>query len=116
MTVYTFQKPALRGDPSGVVIFADKLLKTAAPINSTVNGAPLPGSKIDKWDNGDWPAFTSTLTPLYYKAGNGTVSTLYPVLGSTTVNVTGSKGANAALTSLIAALIAAGVPINDQTT
>jgi hypothetical protein len=115
MTVYTFQKPALHGDPSGITLCSDKLLRSPAPVFNTT-GAPLPGSKLDRWDNGDWPQFTSTITPLYYRAGNGTVSTLTPVIGSSVVAVTGAKGGNAALASLIAALVQAGVPINDQTT
>lgn len=116
MTVYHFQKAPLRGDPTGVVLFQDAILSRLAPVNDAVTGVPLPASKLNRQINAEWPSVTSTVPALFYRAGNGVVSQLLPVLGTSPVTVAGAKGGNAALTSLIAALIAAGIPLKDTTT
>ena len=116
MTVFTYSKPVSHGEPSGVVIFSDKACRIPAAVNNATTGAPLPGSKLDKDPAGEWPQFTSTAAPVYVRGGNGTVVTISPQLSfGNPLTVTGSKGGNAALASLITQLIAAGVPIVDST-
>jgi len=116
MTVYTYSKPVSHGEPSGVVIYADKLGRIPAPVNNFTTGAPLPGSKLDKDASGEWPQFTSLIAPVYVRGGNGTVVSISPQLSfAAPLTVTGAKGGNAALASLITQLIAAGIPIVDST-
>jgi hypothetical protein len=115
MTVYTYSKPVSHGEPSGVVVFSDKLCRFPAPVFSAA-GVPLPGSKLDKDASGEWPQFTSTVAPVYVRGGNGTVVSISPQLSfAAPLTVTGSKAGNAALASLITQLIAAGIPIVDST-
>lgn len=110
--------PSVRNAPvatTGETIFADAACTQKASI-TTVAGIPIPNSKIDTGRDGLRPQFVSTL-PVVYVRNAGFVTALYPDIASTAaVVVTGAKGGNAALTSLIAALVAVGIPITDSTT
>lgn len=99
---------------TGETIYADPACTQRATI-TTLAGVPIPNSKIDTGRDGLRAQFICAL-PVVYVRNSGAVTPLYPdIASSTSVAVTGSKGGNAALTSLIAALIAAGVPITDST-
>ena len=117
MTTLTF--PSNRATRrAGEIIYTDAACTQKATI-LTPAGVPIPNSHIVAVE-GLRPFFTcATNTVLYVKTDGGNVETLYPTddpSTATAVAVTGSKGSNAALTSLIAALIAVGVPITDSTT
>lgn len=102
---------------TSAVLYADPACTALADVQY-IGGAPIPGSKIDADATGSLPLFLgpSGATVVYTRTPSGQVETLYPnVSGAASVNVTGSKGANAALTSLIAALVAQGL-ITDSTT
>ena len=102
----------------GEIVHTDAACTQKATI-LTPDGVPIPNSHLVAVD-GLRPYFTcATNTVLYVRTASGNVETLYPTDDPSTaaaVAVTGSKGSNAALTSLIAALIAVGVPITDSTT
>jgi len=100
---------------SSVTVYVDQTCRTPANI-LTQNGAPVPGSKLDLGTDGQLPLFQGpdTITVLWAKAGYGTPFSLHPAATVSLPIVTGAKGGNAALTSLLAALAVEGV-IVDQT-
>lgn len=101
---------------SSAVIYADPACKVLADIQQPA-GRPIPGSKIDVDQTGNLPQFLGpdTAQVVYTRTLAGQVVPLYPVVnGSVAVNVSGAKGSNAALGSLIAALVAQGL-ITDST-
>jgi hypothetical protein len=101
---------------SSVVVFTDPACRVPASI-SAPGGGPLPGSKVDIGPDGRIPLFQGPpgATALYCRDANGIVVALYPHPSASATAVTGSKGGNSALASLIAALAAEGLII-DQTT
>lgn len=94
-------------------VYADPACQVKASLFD-LNGHPLPGSQATVVGGLIQP-FQSTLTVLYARDMAGQIEALYPHAAATKPTVTGSKGANAALTSLVQALAAVGL-IVDQTT
>ncbi|GGH93769.1 hypothetical protein ACFFGR_09210 [Arthrobacter liuii] len=119
MTNFTYpQNRTPAGELSALIVFVDPGLTTPATLTDT-NGNPLPGGRVTVGADGQWPLFQCTAPTLYTEAPDGSVSTLAPALSTADpVAVTGSRGTATAtvVENLIQALIAAGVPILDQTT
>lgn len=95
------------------IAFSDPTCRSKAAVFDLF-GHPLPGSQVSA-PGGVISQFLSAATVLYARDTAGQVETLYPHVAATQPIVTGSKGANAALTSLVQALAAVGL-IVDQTT
>jgi hypothetical protein len=93
-------------------VYTDPRCTVKAPVFDT-SGRPIPASQITVTGK-QIPQFQSTATVLYARDTAGIVETLYPHPFASSPAVTGAKGGNAALTSLIAALAAQGI-ITDQT-
>jgi hypothetical protein len=115
----TFTFPSDRSighDAEFGIVYTDPACTNMALITD-LNGSPLPGSQIVVSNDGFWPLFKCAISPVYLPVGGtGDIITLYPSDSDVPAQiVTGSKGGNVALASLITALIAAGVPIVDQT-
>ena len=113
MTAFTYSLP---GSTDGLtaVLYVDPACTVPAAVTQ-LNGAPIPDSVVVAGRDG--ASFQSVSSPLYTPAPDGAVAVLSPALNFAAPSaVTGAKGSNAALASLIAALIAVGVPITDQTT
>lgn len=115
MATYTYA-PAGQFGATGYFLFTDKGLANPATLLDA-NGNPLPSNQVNLNGDGTWPTVQSTASPLWFVDEEGTKIQINPGLGyGAPVAVTGAKGSNAALGSLIAALISVGVPITDQTT
>lgn len=95
------------------IVFSDPACRTKAAVFDLF-GHPLPGSQVQA-PGGVVTQFQASATVLYARDTAGQVEALYPHPAATQPTVTGSKGANAALTSLVQALAALGL-IVDQTT
>lgn len=98
----------------GVQLFIDAGLTQRASLFD-VNGKPLPGNALNIPYSGVLPVFQSTASLLYLRAPSGEIMELYPSAQKTAPVVTGSKGANAALTSLMAALSSLGLVVDSTT-
>lgn len=79
-----------------------------------LNGHPLPGAQATVVGGVIQP-FQAAPSVLYARDTAGQIEALYAHAAATKPTVTGAKGANAALTSLVQALAALGL-IVDQTT
>jgi len=113
MANYTYTLPGST-DGFTAVLYVDPACTVPATVTA-LNGAPIPDSVVVAGRDG--ASFQSASSPLYTPAADGTATVLNPALNFATPSaVTGAKGANAALGSLITALIAVGIPITDQTT
>lgn len=117
MTTYTYTPGYRVAGVTSVLVFTDTLLSIPATI-SDATGLGYPTNQLPLLDDGEIPAFQCTSAPVYFgDPESGQPVTLSPTeTYSAPVPITGSKGANAALASLIAGLIQCGVPIVDQTT
>jgi hypothetical protein len=102
------------------IVYTDPGCTELAPI-TTLAGTPIPGSEIVVGDNALWPLFLCPAPSVYIHDTAGSVIQWYPVAlgtGGTTQPATvisGSRSTGAAMTSLIAALIAGGANISDGT-
>jgi len=101
-------------------VFVDTKFQTRANVLDT-NGNPLPGNQVNVPPSGIVPNFqiTATVTAgvtspgvVYLQGDDGNPIPLYPNAHTTTPTVTGSKGANAALTSLMSALAQLGIVVD----
>lgn len=111
----TFPQDRQAGKQSSAVLYLESGCKNLAPITD-VNGKAIPKSTIAA-SGGLWPFYVSPATALYYRDAANVVVTVLPSIGSSTAQiVTGSKTTGAAVTSLIAALNALGIPLTDSTT
>jgi hypothetical protein len=101
---------------SSITVFTDPACRVLAQV-VTQAGAALPGSKVNIGPDERIPLFQGPpgATVLYCRDANGNILALYPHAPASATAVTGSKGGNAALASLISALAAEGLVI-DQTT
>lgn len=103
-------------EPNGlagaVPLFTDAKLAQRAQLYD-LNGVPLVANVIYVRDR-RLPEFQAAAGLLYGRAEDGTVVALAPMAQRVQPIVTGSKGANAALTSLMAALSQLGIVV-DQT-
>lgn len=57
---------------------------------------------------------TCSASRVYFRANDGGIHTLYPTSPTTIPTVTGSRGANAALASLLTALAAQGIIVDSS--
>jgi hypothetical protein len=112
MALFTYTLP---GTTDGItaVLYVDPDCTVPATLTA-LNGAPIPGSIVSAGQDGI--SFQSASGVLYRAGEDGVTSRLDPELNfDAPGTVTGSKGANAALASLITQLIAIGLPLVDQT-
>ena len=99
------------GVSGSVPVYTDPACRNQAPIFDG-NGAQL-RNNAPILVTGRIAPFQSTASVLYIRYGVGNVITLYPaIVNKTPPTVTGSKGGNAALASLVGALAAAGVIVD----
>lgn len=112
MNVFPLNAEPSQFGPSFIVYSDPNCTQRAAVYN--MKGQPLPGSQVTSTGR-QYQQFQCTATVLYTRDLSGYVETIYPHPFASSPVVTGSKGSNAALTSLIAALAAQGL-ITDQTT
>jgi hypothetical protein len=111
--------PVLRTPPpgtSGITVFTDASCHTVAGLLTTA-GLPVPGGKIDVGPDGLLPFFRGPdgATILYTRTPTGAVTALHPAPTAALPVVAGSKGANAALGSLLGALAGEGVVVDQST-
>ena len=97
-----------------IPVFVDARLTVRATLFDE-HGNPLPHNQLTIPDSGMLPNFSANATVLYVRADDGTVRELFSNVARTMIPVNGSKGGNAALTSLMAALAQLGIVV-DQTT
>ena len=98
-----------------LMIFTDPGCTEPALIIDVVSGDPLPGSQVTVRADGVIPLFTCA-APTVFTTYNGITQQLYPnIAAGAPLTVTGSKSSGAAFTSLVAQLVAAGIPIVDAT-
>jgi hypothetical protein len=115
--VAVFPADRSAGKQQSATIYLDAGLTRRAPITDA-NGNTIASAQIAADDDHLWPIFQSAASVVYYRNANtGKVETMRSagIAAGTTISITGSRGGNAALASLIAGLIAAGVPITDNT-
>jgi len=99
---------------SGATMYADPACSVKAVLTD-LNGRTLSGS-VATIQDGSFAQFQATQAVLYFRAASGVIYPVYPEAHAGVLPVvTGSKGANAALTSLLAALASAGI-ITDSST
>jgi hypothetical protein len=79
-----------------------------------MNGAPIPNGTVVIASQ-TIPLFQSAASILYVTNTGGYISPIYPAPDATHPTITGSKGGNAALTSLISALAAQGLIVDTTT-
>jgi hypothetical protein len=111
--------PSVRAPVGGLheTIYTDPKCQQSKAAITDLNGIPIPQSRVMRDPSGLMSQFIYAGTVCYSRGENGNIRALYPDIGSQLpITVTGSKGANAALTSLIAALVSLGIPIVDGTT
>lgn len=111
--------PSVRTAPAtatAVTVYTDAACSLPANILDATNRV-IPGGKVDIAPDGRLPLFYGPdgVSVLYARAPYGVVTTLHPETIGAAPTVTGAKGGNAALTSLLGALSAAGV-VTDATT
>jgi hypothetical protein len=106
--------PGLAG---GIPIWLDATAKLQrAAVFSATTGVPLPGNVVIVPSSGVIPPFGCAAPVVYIVAPSFDIIALAPSGQRTAPIVTGSKGANAALTSLMAALGQSGLGlVTDQT-
>jgi hypothetical protein len=109
-TLNTFPLFAPTGLPTGVKFYLDPKCQQAATV-FTRSGSVTPGNTVALVD-GILPLFQANATVLYYRDGQGNVDAVYPHPNATPSTVTGSKGANAALTSLMTTLAGLGIVVD----
>ena len=102
------------GIDGAIPIFVDSGCTIRATLYDT-NGAVLRGNSLFVGSSDRLPTFQANATVVYTRDAGGRVVTIYPHPAKNSPIITGSKGANAALTSLITALANEGL-IVDQTT
>lgn len=111
----TFPQDRYAGRQQSTVVYLEPACKNVAPITDTF-GRVIPNGQISA-SNSSWPLFLSAASVLYYRDASNNVVTMLPaVTASVAQIVTGSKATGAAVTSLIAALKALGIPLTDSTT
>lgn len=98
------------GITGGVKLFLDFNLTQRASLFD-LNGKPLPGNVLNI-TGATMPEFQSSASVLYVANAAGETIAIAPHAQRTAVVVTGSKGANAALTSLMAALVQLGLVVD----
>jgi hypothetical protein len=103
------------GHATAVTVYNDAACTTPANILDVTNRV-IPGAKVDVSPDGRLPLFygPDAVSVLYARAPYGVVTTLHPETVGAAPTISGAKGGNAALTSLIGALSAAGV-VTDAT-
>lgn len=111
--------PATRTPPahtSGITVYADSACRQVAAI-TTLTGVPIPGARIDVGTDELLPEFLGPAgaTVLYSRTAAGTPFIMHPQTAANPPTVTGSKGGNAALASLMTALAAAGIVVDGTT-
>jgi hypothetical protein len=116
--MFTF--PADRTAGHGVefaIVCSDPLAAVPVPVFDLF-GNTIPASQIAPNQDGLWPLFTCAVQPVYVQVPTGEVLQMSATdnRNEAALVVTGSRGGNTALASLISALVAANFPISDQTT
>jgi hypothetical protein len=111
--------PALRTPPprtTGVTLYTDAACRALADL-LTPAGTPMPGGKVDVGADGLLPLFQGPngAAVLYARTPTGAVTTLHPTPTAPPAVVTGSKGSNAALGSLIGVLAGEGLVVDQST-
>lgn len=111
--------PATRTPPartSGITVFTDQACTRVASITS-LTGVPYPNGRIDVGSDDLLPEFIGPAgaTVLYAKTAGGVPFVMHPAPITTVPTVTGAKGGNAALTSLMTALAASGIVVDATT-
>lgn len=96
-----------------VKVYVDSAFSQRASLFD-INGVPIANNTLNIPNSGTLPEFQATQSILYLRLNDNTPLALLPSSQRTASTVTGAKGGNAALTSLIAALVAQGL-IVDQT-
>ena len=96
-------------------VFTDATFRTRVTVYNA-NGTQLPGNEVTV-TNGYLTTFytASTVNTVFLKGDDGNPIQLFAHASASAIVVTGSKGANAALTSLMSALAQIGIVV-DQTT
>lgn len=113
MNTFPSESGPYNGLGGGVTVFLDLACTQLAAINSAT-GAALPKSIAPVQGQRVQP-FQSAASILYIRDSTGQTIPLYPSVNRTVPTVSGSKGANAALTSLIQALAAEGIIVDTTT-
>lgn len=111
----TFPSNANAGGAESLTVCLDPGCTIPAPIVNPVNGAPIPGSILIATPDGLWPQYACAAPILYALDNTGRIITINPIIGGPAITVTGSRSTGAAVTSLIAALVAQGLNIVDGT-
>ena len=96
----------------GQPVFLDPACRNRATVLSPT-GAPLPGNEVTVTGE-TVPLFQAAAAVVYMRDATGQAVALYPHPTANPPTVTGSKGSNAALTSLMQALAGLGLVV-DQT-
>ena len=99
---------------SHVQVYADSNCRVLASVSDPSSGKPLPQAQVAVI-NGRIQPFSCSQAVVYVRDNSGNIQALYPSSIQTKPTVTGSKGGNAALTSLISTLAGLGI-ITDSTT
>lgn len=110
------QNPGPYGHGGSTGVWIDpKALNPATVFDAT--GAPLPGNRLPVDNDGRILPFQAAPAVLYIKTASRKIVALYPSVPTvgTAPTVTGSKGANAALTSLMTTLAALGIVVDGTT-
>lgn len=112
MALNIFAPEPTYGNAGGVPLYTDaKMTQRASLFDLT--GRPLPGNMLNV-TGAFIPEFQASNSVLYLRAASGDVVQLFANDKRTAPTVTGAKGGNAALTSLMAALVQLGIVV-DQT-
>lgn len=111
----TFPSNQNANGAESLTVCSDPACTILAPIMTAGSSQLIPGSVIAATPNGLIPFFSSSAYTLYALDATGRVITLSPVIGGTPVTVTGSRSSGAAVSNLIAALVAQGLPFTDGT-
>ena len=104
-------------DQQSWVVYLDPAATQLAPVFDAVSGVPLAGSVIVASQEHLWPLFTCPgALVLYAYDATGRIVAVQAIVGAgPSITVTGSKSSGAAMTSLLAALVALGVSVTDGT-
>ena len=97
---------------SHIQFFTDAKCTQLASLTD-MNGVPLPKAQVQVL-NGVIQSFQSSATILYCRNNSGNIVSFYPHIARTMASVSGSKGGNAALSSLMSALSGQGL-VSDAT-
>lgn len=112
MALNIFPPSHTYGNAGGVALYADSKLTQRASLFD-LNGRPLQGNVLNV-TGAFMPEFQAPNSVLYLRASGGDVVELFASGPRTAPIVTGAKGGNAALTSLVSALAQLGIVV-DQT-